>query len=121
MYIVEHGTDEVFIGLLGNNSNKLFFQKQDMTYDCSEHFKNKYPGKSIEEMFEIHRDNLYEIVSEFNKDKYVMLPPNQANTIKGKLIMLYHPDELIYINSKRGYERSEEHTSELQSRGHLVC
>lgn len=105
MYMVEHGTDEVFSGFLGNNSNKLFFQKQDMTYDCSEHFKNKYPGKSIEEMFEIHRDNLYEIVSEFNKDKYVMLPPNQANTIKGKLIMLYHPDELIYINSKRGYEK----------------
>src|SRR5690625_7484308 len=63
MYMVEHGTDEVFSGFLGNNSNKLFFQKQDMTYDCSEHFKNKYPGKSIEEMFEIHRDNLYEIVS----------------------------------------------------------
>lgn len=103
--MVEHGTDEVFSGFLGNNSNKLFFQKQDMTYDCSEHFKNKYPGKSIEEMFEIHRDNLYKIVSEFNKDKYVMIPPNQANTIKGKLIMLYHPNELLYINSKRGYEK----------------
>src|SRR5690625_7686439 len=34
-----------------------------------------------------------------------MHPPNQANTIKGKLIILYHPDELIYINSKRGYEK----------------
>src|SRR5699024_6957352 len=59
MYMVEHGTDEVFSGFLGNNSNKLFFQKQDMTYDCSEHFKNKYHEKSIEEIFEINVEKLY--------------------------------------------------------------
>src|SRR5690625_7396921 len=35
-----------------------------------------------------------------------MHPPNQANTIKGKLIILYHPDELVYINAKRGYEKN---------------
>src|SRR5439155_12192902 len=27
----------------------------------------------------------------------------------------------VLLATKAGYERSEEHTSELQSRGHLVC
>src|SRR5690625_5671278 len=28
---------------------------------------------------------------------------------------------VIYVNSSEKFKRSEEHTSELQSRGHLVC
>lgn len=109
MYMVEHGTNEIFKGFLGNNSNKLFFQLKDMTYDCSEYFKKKYPGKSIKEMFANYRDNLYRLVTEFNKDTYTIIPPKQANTIKGKLIMLYHPGDLLHFNSKIGYEKLYEY------------
>lgn len=59
MYMVEHGTNAVFGGFLGN---KLFFLKKDMTYDCSEYFKSKFPGKSLDEIFVSHRDNLYKLV-----------------------------------------------------------
>src|SRR5690625_26372 len=104
-YMIEHGTNEIFRGSLGNNKNKLFFQLQDNTYDCSEYFKNRFPGESIEEMFEYYRNSLYKLVSEFNKETYTIAPPRQANTIKGKLLMLYHPGELLHFNSRAGYQK----------------
>src|SRR5690625_4045641 len=36
------------------------------------------------------------------------------------LNIVYEDDDLLVINKSKGM-RSEEHTSELQSRGHLVC
>src|SRR5439155_24230946 len=42
----------------------------------------------------------------------VLLEPTSA---------LLSPDLLDYVVEQIGGERSEEHTSELQSRGHLVC
>src|SRR5437870_6502760 len=38
----------------------------------------------------------------------------------------YEPDDTVdavlpFVNRELGWNRSEEHTSELQSRGHLVC
>src|SRR5690625_3532996 len=36
------------------------------------------------------------------------------------LVVLYHRDEVVAYNSST-FTRSEEHTSELQSRGHIVC
>src|SRR5690625_6439148 len=32
-----------------------------------------------------------------------------------------YDENLVYVNDFQIYRRSEEHTSELQSRGHLVC
>src|SRR5690625_6782046 len=41
--------------------------------------------------------------------------------IKEKNVILYAPTYREYELDQFKFERSEEHTSELQSRGHLVC
>src|SRR5437870_8277028 len=60
---------------------------------------------------------------------------SQVNAIFWRKLPVYRPDELrtlVWSSPKRGFVggaqvnsgprlRSEEHTSELQSRGHLVC
>lgn len=108
-YMIEHGTDNVFKGFLGNNQNKLFYQEKDQTYDCIEYYKTTYPNESVEDRFTIFRDSLYELVSEFDKNNYIITNPLNANTIKGKLIMLYHPEKLLYFNSKSWFENLFKH------------
>lgn len=108
-YMIEHGTNEIFDGSLGSNKNKLFYQLKDNTYDCIVSLKNRFPSETIEEMFEHFRNNLYKIVSEFNKKTYTIVPPKQANTIKGKLIMLYYPGQLLHFNSRAAYQKLYEY------------
>src|SRR5699024_11949890 len=104
-YMIEHGTHEIFDSYLGSNKNKLFYQLKDNTYDCIVSLKNRFPSETIEEMFEHFRNNLYKIVSEVNKKTYTIVPPKQANTIKGKLIMLYYPGQLLHFNSRADYQK----------------
>src|SRR5690625_4625792 len=88
-------------------------------------------------------ERAYDIYSRLLKDRIIMLggpiDDNVANTVVAQLLFLAaeDPDKDIslYINSPGGsitagmaildtmnyIKRSEEHTSELQSRGHLVC
>src|SRR5690625_6473903 len=47
------------------------------------------------------------------------LPTNQQNHSSGKTPS--PPNILFILTDDQGWGRSEEHTSELQSRGHLVC
>src|SRR5690625_5483422 len=46
-----------------------------------------------------------------------------GGTVQGKTITVQgsHEDKIRKLLEKEGISRSEEHTSELQSRGHLVC
>lgn len=108
-YMIEFGTNEIFKGSLGNNKNKLFYQEKDNTYNCIDYFKNRFPGESVEELFIGYRDSLYKLISGFDKEHYVVTSPKQANTIKGKLLMLYHPGELLHFNSHFGFQKLFKH------------
>src|SRR6266702_8987740 len=48
---------------------------------------------------------------------------HDALPISGDLVRGWRPPlpRLAHHGKRRGHRRSEEHTSELQSRGHLVC
>ncbi len=109
MYLIEHGTKDISIGFLGNNKNKLFFQNRDGTYDSIDYFKNKYPNKSVEERLSSFLNQLYEMIKNFDKETYVNQAPHNINTIRGKLIMLYCPGELITFNSKNKYIELHKH------------
>src|SRR5690625_7088429 len=58
--------------------------------------------------------------------KWYLVAGNCCYPIRGRIDDLYHA-VFLYIHPYRAeffchvYVRSEEHTSELQSRGHLVC
>ncbi|PTJ79310.1 AAA family ATPase [Staphylococcus kloosii] len=108
-YMIEHGTNEVFNGSFGFNRNKLFYQQKDGTYECIEFMKNKFPNISVEELFIYFRDNLYDMLVNFSKDNYILTEPENANTIKGKLVMLYYPNELITLNSLAIYQKLFKH------------
>src|SRR5690554_7356571 len=53
--------------------------------------------------------------------KSIVLPPPMAKTTSGRKPLIWH--SLLYTSIWVGFggTRSEEHTSELQSRPHLVC
>src|SRR5439155_14741307 len=76
----------------------------------------------------IHRDARGFFIETYHKAKFATLgiadafvQDNHSRSIKGTLrglhYQLHHPQAKLC----RVVERSEEHTSELQSRGHLVC
>src|SRR5690625_6321050 len=51
----------------------------------------------------------------------VMMPKMDGLELAKRLHELEYPPKIIMISGYDEFERSEEHTSELQSRGHLVC
>src|SRR5690625_5908740 len=52
---------------------------------------------------------------------YVLIGAAVLTTVMGHLIDTVVIAAVVITNALIGYIRSEEHTSELQSRGHLVC
>src|SRR5690625_6799974 len=58
-----------------------------------------------------------EIVSGLNQPVYVTAPPGET----GWLFIVQKTGSIRLFDREKGILRSEEHTSELQSRGHLVC
>src|SRR5690625_4203507 len=57
-------------------------------------------------------------VQQFVKDDQLVITAETINTFAGKKVaMAFDRDD----NKSKKRKRSEEHTSELQSRGHLVC
>lgn len=102
-YAIEHGTNYIFSGFLGNNKNKIFFNRPDGSYDAIEWVKDKYLDMPIVDIFEQYKQDLYTFIKDFNIDTYTRssigaLPAN-TNTIRSKLIMLYRPYELLQIGS----------------------
>lgn len=102
-YAIEHGTNYIFSGFLGNNRNKIFFNSPDGSYDAIEWVKDKYLDIPILEIFEQYKHDLYTFIKDFSTDTYTRssigaLPAN-TNTIRSKLIMLYRPYELLQIGS----------------------
>ncbi len=102
-YAIEHGTNYIFKGFLGNNRNKIFFNTQDGGYDAIEWVKDKYLNMPILDIFEQYKSDLYTFIKDFSIDTYNRSPigalPANANTIRSKLIMLYRPYELLHISS----------------------
>ncbi len=102
-YAIEHGTNMIFKGFLGNNRNKIIFNNEGKNYDAIEYLKNKYPNNSIDEIFEKYKKGLYRLIKEFNIDTYENMDieglPGGTNTIRGKLLMLYRPGELLHLSS----------------------
>lgn len=108
-YAIEHGTNEIFRGFLGNNRNKIFFNTPDGGYDTIDALKNRYPGMSVLEIFPLYKEGLYELVENFNPEIYIgksirALPEN-TNTIRSKLLMLYRPYELLHMSSLAGFKK----------------
>src|SRR5690625_6209558 len=57
-------------------------------------------------------------------DEFVKIRKGKATKEQAKEILRtenYFGTMLVYMDEAHGLVRSEEHTSELQSRGHLVC
>lgn len=102
-YAIEHGTNEIFKGFLGNNQNKIIFNTDGNEYDTIKYLKNKYPNNTIDEVFELYKKGLYKLIKEFSMDTYesgdIEGLPSGTNTIRGKLLMLYRPGELLHLSS----------------------
>src|SRR5690625_530100 len=70
--------------------------------------------------FELYLTEIEKLIKKGLIKQYRKVRSNQ-NALKGKLIFSKNIQHNI-VHKERFYcERSEEHTSELQSRGHLVC
>src|SRR5437870_7271422 len=51
----------------------------------------------------------------------LLVESDDALTLHGRMIQRFGPLETQAVEQRLEQTRSEEHTSELQSRGHLVC
>jgi 5-methylcytosine-specific restriction protein B len=102
-YLLEYETKSVSGGSFFTNRNKLFFHQEDDVYDCAKFIKDKHPKKTLDELFDLYRNDLYEFVTTFDAKTYVSrnmdILPRGANYIKSKLINLYYPNQHIYIDS----------------------
>lgn len=108
-YAIEHGTNIVSSGFLGVNRNKIVYNYKDDEYDCIEALKNKYPEKSVEEIYKLYIESIYKFISEFDKENYskgeIGALPENTNTIRSKLLMLYRPGEILRISSMEAFKK----------------
>src|SRR5690625_5338069 len=78
------------------------------------------PKEELESYQKDFRENVIEPVHEINLELTTALNSfNDGDANDEEVVLSLSEDLLNLIEEKR--ERSEEHTSELQSRGHLVC
>src|SRR5690625_5976186 len=94
----------------------------------------KYKGISNHNHFDPWLDSIREILEDKEKDAIEFIN-DFKNNLFSEEVFVYTPagevkvlpkgatalDFAFSIHTDIGYHRSEEHTSELQSRGHLVC
>src|SRR5690625_6771296 len=64
------------------------------------------------------KDNWEKVLKATEWDRRLLRPGDKATNAEGDVYAGY---EGMYFISASNTRRSEEHTSELQSRGHLVC
>jgi 5-methylcytosine-specific restriction endonuclease McrBC GTP-binding regulatory subunit McrB len=102
-YYLEYKTKSISGGWFGSSRNKLFYNKQDGTYDNAKFIDDRYPNKTINEKFEMYKEDLYRFITEFDKNNYVATDyrvlPNGANYIKSKLVSIYHTETILCIDS----------------------
>jgi len=102
-YYIEHKTREISGGSFWRSRNKLFFNQRDGSYENANFIDARYPNKSIEEKFSMYKEDIYNFITNFDKDNYVSMDyqvlPQGANYIKSKLINIYHTNELLCIDS----------------------
>lgn len=108
-YAIERGTNLVSSGFLGNNRNKIVYNYKDDQYDCIDALKNKYPEKSVEEIYKLYIESIYKFIKEFDKENYskgeIGALPENTNTIRSKLLMLYRPGEILNISSMEAFKK----------------
>src|SRR5690625_5544393 len=73
--------------------------------------------KSNEEAIEVILEAIEKSGYKAGSDVFIALDPASSEMYKDGSYVFWKSDP----NRKRSSERSEEHTSELQSRGHIVC
>lgn len=108
MYFVEKSK----LGLpLGANKNKYFIydknlpEDADTKYSVIKWIKDLYPQLSVEDIFELYKEELVNFVTNFDKNTYSndlkFLSSNE--TIKTQLIRFYYPGTLLYLVSNEIY------------------
>src|SRR5690625_3646073 len=91
-------------------SGKVGLKKLDLAYNISHLILKDYDK----------RDNLLELIKTNNHTQIFYIKPEGSVIKKSQILLLQEEfSKTSLINAPR--IRSEEHTSELQSRGHLVC
>src|SRR5690625_2037901 len=93
---IENKTNEICSGFLGTNRNRLFFEKEGK-FDTIDAYKNRHHDKSVNEIFEIFKNDLYNYIRQFNIEDYNPdILRGRINVIKFKTIRLYRPDIKLY-------------------------
>jgi MoxR-like ATPase len=102
-YLIEYQTKDMSGGWFGSSQNKLFYHFNGQ-YLNSNFIDSKYPKLSIEDKFRLYKEDLYELITSFDKDNYVSsgynILPTGANYIRSKLINIYHPNTILSLDSK---------------------
>lgn len=102
-YLLEYQSKEISGGWFGSSQNKLFYDYNNQ-YLNSSFIDNKYPKLSIDEKFNMYKEDLYNLLAYFDKDNYInsefKVLPYGANYIKSKLINIYHPSTILSLDSK---------------------
>ena len=101
-YYLEYKTKAISGGFFGANRNKLFFQEEN-GYNTAKFIRNRYPQKSVRELFDIFKNDMYTFVKSFDRNSYSADSNTTllrgANYISSKLINLYYPNATIHIDS----------------------
>src|SRR5699024_10456007 len=102
-YAIEHGTDYIFSGFLGNNINKIIYNYKDDKYDCVKAIKNRHPKNSVGEIYEKYIQSIYQFITEFDRETFttgwIGSLPKGTDMIRSKLLSLYRPGEILHIGS----------------------
>lgn len=101
-YLMEYKTKKLSGGSFGSSRNKLFFKSED-EYHNAKFITEQYPNLTVDERFELYRNDLYEFVTSFNRDTYISRDFNilqrGTNYIRSKLINIYYPNTIMNLDS----------------------
>src|SRR2546422_7515470 len=109
---------------------KSFWEKRDPTPGTPENEYQVIFWKKVEEAEKAFKTQTTDYGSLTDRGRVYLLigpPAKMDKDTRGHIIWIYEPNEILGITTRyelmfaAGQQRSEEHTSELQSRLHLVC
>lgn len=100
--MLEKNTRSITNGSFTSYRNKLFFNV-DGDYQNSKYISEKYPQLTVDERFNLYREDIYLFISEFDENNYVpkeySILSKDSNFIRSKILNIYYPDTLLYIDN----------------------
>src|SRR5690625_4715414 len=112
-----------------NNLGARSYQKEfkellEAVFETQAYFRDLFGGEiealdgvqHNENAFYVKTSDIPVVIGKYDTDEDVAFGEGTANSSR-----FGERKEIIYQDTPVPYTRSEEHTSELQSRGHLVC